>query len=196
MSCGVFYLLCGGIPCGFLPFLCVSCFLWFIPSLLPPHRTRGGIAARARSSAPSTHCPLPSSPSSLLPPLDCRPLQSVHALPSPPSSLLPTLDCRPLQSVHALPSPLFSLLIGRTAESPRGRARARHPRTPLSSLLPSPYLRHRENCILPFFQIAFQQEGAEIREGGDRFRFSDVGIGELDPVTDCRVMVRTDQCAE
>ena len=168
MSCGVFYLLCGGIPCGFLPFLCVSCFLWFIPSLLPPHRTRGGIAARARSSAPSTHSPL---------------------LPPPFSLLLTVAHCK----VSTHPS---SLLKGRVAESPRGRARARHPRTSLFSLLPSHYLRHRESCILLFFQIAFQQEGAEIREGGDRFRFSDVGMGELDPVTDCRVVVRTDQCAE
>ena len=155
-------------------FSCVSCILWFIPSLLPPHRTRGGIAARARSSAPSTHSPL---------------------LPPPFSLLLTVAHCKVSTHFPLLPPP-FSLLKGRTAESPRGRARARHPRTPLSPLLPSPYLRHRESCILLFFQIAFQQEGAEIREGGDRFRFSDVGIGELDPVTDCRVMVRTDQCAE
>ena len=37
-----------------------------------------------------------------------------------------------------LPSP-SSLLKGRVAESPRGRARARHPRTALSPLLPPPY---------------------------------------------------------
>ena len=36
--------------------------------------------------------------------------RAILALPSSPSSLLPTLDCRPLQSVHELPSPLFSLL--------------------------------------------------------------------------------------
>ena len=46
------------------------------------------------------------------------PTRATHALPSPPSSHLPTFSN------------------GRTAELPRGRAHARHPRTAFSSLFP------------------------------------------------------------
>ena len=52
--------------------------------------TRGASAARVRSSAPSTHSPLPSPLSSLLPTFDGSPLQSDHALLSPLFSLFPT----------------------------------------------------------------------------------------------------------
>jgi len=45
-------------------------------------------------------------------------------------------------------------------------------------------------------QISLQQEGAEIRERGDRLRLADVGAGELDPVADRRVVVRSDQVAQ
>ena len=88
------------------PLSCFSCFSWFIPT----QWTRGGIAARARPRAPSTHyllLPLPFS----LP--DGIPLHSVHALPSSPSSLLPTSNRRagaPKRAIHVLPSPPFSLL--------------------------------------------------------------------------------------
>ena len=100
-------------------------------------------SGRARARHPRT--PLFSllpSPYFLFP--DGSPLHSVHALPSFPSSLLPTFfsltvaHC--IVSTHSplFPSP-FSLLKGHVAESPRGRARARHPRPPPFSLLPSPY---------------------------------------------------------
>ena len=39
------------------------------------------------------------------------------------------------------------------------------------------------------FQIPFQQEGAEIGERSDRFSFTDVGVGEFDPVFNGRVMI-------
>ena len=45
-------------------------------------------------------------------------------------------------------------------------------------------------------QIPSEQESAEIRERGDGFRSGDVGVGELDPVSDGRVVVRSDQVAQ
>ena len=120
-----------------------------LSSLLPTQGTHGDSAVRARPSAPSTHFSLPSPPSSLLwtptakcprtiffsllpPPYLGRPLQSVHALSSSLSSLLSTLDAHCKVSTHfSLPSPPYSL--------PYRRARARHPRTSPSFLLPTLY---------------------------------------------------------
>ena len=98
----------------------------------------------------STHCPLPSSPSSLLKGRTAEsprgrararhPRTALSPLLPPPSSLLLTVAHCKVSTHCPLPSSPSSLLKGRTAESPRGRARARHPRTALSPLLPTPYL--------------------------------------------------------
>ena len=62
-------------------------FVFFVVPPLPPptQRTRGGTAARARPSAPSTHYPLPSSPFSLLwkPTAKCPRTTFSFLLPSP-----------------------------------------------------------------------------------------------------------------
>ena len=99
---------------------------WFSPS----QWTRGGTAARARPSAPSTHYLLLSSPYSLLscPFVSIRGseffvsfvsfvVQSIRAHSCPFVVLSFSMDARrnrragaPKRAIHALPSPFFSLL--------------------------------------------------------------------------------------
>lgn len=54
--------------------------------------------------------------------------------------------------------------------------------TPLSHLCSMP-------CVFAFLHIAFQQEGAEIGEGRDVVRMSDIGEGEFDAGLDVRIFV-------
>ena len=56
--------------------------------------------------------------------------------------------------------------------------------------------KRRVGATSPFFQVTLQQKRAEIRKRGDRLRFSDIGVGELDPVPDRRVAIRSDQGAQ
>ena len=116
----------GGFWCCSTPMFSSGCFTY--RRRLRKKRTRGGTAARARPRVPSTHYLLNSSPFPLFwkPTAKC-PSTTLHIL-------LPSPYCgSPLQSVQALPSTFFSLLKGRVAESSRGRAHARHPRTALLS---------------------------------------------------------------
>ena len=151
----------------------------FAASLLPTQGTRGETAARhprttlylllsfpyCGSPLHSGHA-LPSPFFSLLPTLEAHCIVTTHyLLLSSPFSLL---SC-PLVSISGsiiipfvyfvffVVPPSLLLLRGRVAEPPRGRAQARHPRTTLYLLLPSPYfgspLQSVHALPSPFFSL-------------------------------------------
>ena len=87
--------------------------------------------------------------------------------------------------VCPLPSP-SSLLKGRTAESPRGRARARHPRTALSPLLPPPFfvspLQNVHALLSPLFSLL---PTFRVFRGYISYRLAEQGVRESHPATGC-----------